>query len=360
MGQGSVDEVKSAGCGAAAPLPRLPCLKSDNCIRTSRRKQLFVAQENIRLYIERFGENNVGVLTITTPSSCLTAREFQAKWHSFRTNVITRLFRTGMWVRERQPRTGNWHSHAVVDLGWDVRTGFPFDEVKRGLYVNVQLRLRKVWKQLREKSKSHGFGRTELIPIKHGGNGCARYLTKYLGKAFVSEKILGEEKCRLFGVWGGVRFVHSDFDWVTNRIMRKRKEWLAKTAGLKDAEGFSALYGPRWWLVIGEALMKVVLPIEYYQIKRDNVHEWDELGWFAYQADLGRYGELCSDDARRRQSLFEFYSAEGKVFGFTPGRAATYAMNRIGYLEREGRELDQQLFVDLTAAIDRTRKAVPS
>src|SRR5467141_1622586 len=96
--QASVDEAKSAGCGASAALPRLPCLKSDNCIRTSRRKQLFVAQENIRLYIEKFGVNNVGVLTITTPSECLTVRGFQPKWHSFRTNVISRMFPTGMWV----------------------------------------------------------------------------------------------------------------------------------------------------------------------------------------------------------------------------------------------------------------------
>jgi hypothetical protein len=354
------DDPGERGLRRGAPLPRLPSLKTDNCIRTSRRKQLFVAQENIRLYIEKFGKNNVAVLTITTPSECLSASDFQAKWRSFRTNVIVRMFPTGMWVRERQPRTGNWHSHAVVDLGWDVRTGFPFDEVKRGLYANVQLRLRKVWKQLREKSKSHGFGRTELLPIKHGGNGCARYLTKYLSKAFVSEKILGEEKRRLFGIWGGVRFIHSHFDWVTNRILRKKKEWLAKTACLKDAEGFSALYGPRWWFVIGEALMKVVLPIEYYQVKRDNVHEWDDLGWFAYQADVGRYPDLASDDARRRQSLFDFYSAEGAAFGYSAGQAARYAMNRIGYLERDGRELDPQIFLDMEGTIERGKGTVRS
>jgi len=123
---GAAEELGERGLRREAPLPRLPCLQSDNCIRTSRRKQLFVAQENIRLYIEEFGENNVGVLTITTSSECLIAGEFQEKWHSFRTNVVKRLFASGMWIRERQARTGNWHSHAVVDLGRDVRTGFPF------------------------------------------------------------------------------------------------------------------------------------------------------------------------------------------------------------------------------------------
>jgi hypothetical protein len=354
--QGLVDGVKSAGCGAQAPLPRLPCLKSDNCIRISRRKQLFVAQENIRLYIGKCGENNVGVLTITTPSECLTAREFQKKWHSFRTNVVKKLFATGMWVRERQQRTGNWHSHAVVDLGRDVKTGFPFDEVQRRRYLNVDPGLRDIWKQLRDKAEAYGFGRTELLPIKHSGKGCARYLTKYLSKSFVSEKIAGEERCRLFGVWGGVRFAYSQFDWVSSRVMRKRKAWLAATAGLNGVEGCRALYGPRWWFVIGEALMKVILPIEYYQAQNNGIYEWDDLGWFAYQEDLGRYPDLESESARRRQSLFEFYCEEGKVFGYSPGQAATYAMNRLGFLERDGRQLDPQIFLDLETAIERTRK----
>src|SRR5438874_379883 len=194
---------KSAGCGAQAPLPRLPCLKEDNCIRTHGRKQLFVVQENIRLYIGKFGPNNVGVLTITTPSACLSARDFQRKWHPFRTNVVTRMFPTGMWVRERQPRTGNWHAHAVVDLGWDVRTGFPFDQVGKGFYANVDPKLRDLWRRLREKSTRYKFGRTELLPIKSNGEGFAVYVTKYLGKALVSEKAGGEERCKLFGIWGG-------------------------------------------------------------------------------------------------------------------------------------------------------------
>jgi hypothetical protein len=354
------DDAGERGLRRGAPPPRLPCLKTDNCIRTSRRKQLFVGQENMRLYIEKFGENNVAVLTITTPSQCLSAAEFQRRWHSLRSNVLPDLFATGMWVRERQARTGNWHSHAIVDLGRDVRTGFPFEEVKRGFYANVDAELRKTWKRLRDRVGKYGFGRTELLPIKQNGAGCARYLTKYLGKALISEKAPGEERCRLFGVWGGVRFVYARFDWVSNRIMRRRKAWLATTAGLSDLEGFKALYGNRWWFVIGEALLKVILPVEYYQLLRDGVFQWDDVGWFAYQEDLGRYADLGSDDARRRQSVFDFFLVEGVAFGYSPAQAARYAMNRMGYLERDGRQLDSQIFLDLEAAIERTRKTVPA
>jgi hypothetical protein len=104
----------------------------------------------------------------------------------------------------------------------------------------------------------------------------------------------------------------AEIDWVSNRIMRKRKAWLAATAGLKDAEGFKRLYGPRWWFVIGEALMRVVLPIEYYQVNKNGDYEWDNLGRLAYQEDLGKYPDLSSDGARHRQSLFEFYCEEEK------------------------------------------------
>ncbi|HMJ90399.1 MAG TPA: hypothetical protein VK530_11310 [Candidatus Acidoferrum sp.] len=317
---------------------------------------MFVAQENMRLYIEKFGVDRVGLLTITVPGECLSARDFQSRWHSFRTNVLVKLFKTGMWVRERQIRTGNLHAHAVVNLGRDVRTSFPFEEVQQGFYANVDAELRSIWKQLRERAKGYGFGRTELLPVKRTGAGCARYLTKYLGKAFVSEKCVGEERCRLFGVWGGVRFVHARFDWASSRIMRRRKQWLAETAQLVDTDGFRGLYGNQWWFVIGDALMKVILPIQFYQIEKRGKYEWDDLGWFAYQADLGRYPDLISDDARRRRSLFDFYCVEGAAFDMAPGQAARYAMGRIGYLEQNGRQLDPQILLRLETAIEQTAR----
>lgn len=167
---------------APAAGPVLPCLKKDNCIRSGRHRSVFRAEESIRLYVQKHGENNCALLTITTPAECLEAKQFQAKWHSYHSNVLRKMFATGMWVRERQPRTGNWHSHAVVALEWDVRTGFPFDEVRARRYKDVDPRLRELRRQLRDSSVSHGFGRTELIPLKHRGRACASYLTKIPSK----------------------------------------------------------------------------------------------------------------------------------------------------------------------------------
>jgi hypothetical protein len=169
------------------------------CIVNGRYRSIFVAQENIRLYIWKYGEQNIGALTVTA-ADCLEAQEFQSKWHSY-LNALKKKFPTGMWTRERQPRSGNWHAHAAVNVGWDIKTDFPRDQVQRGFYANVDSRLRDLWRYLREKAASHGFGRVELLPLKYDGAACARYFTKYLAKSLGSEKCSGEEKCRLFGIW---------------------------------------------------------------------------------------------------------------------------------------------------------------
>ena len=165
---------------AAAGGPAFPSLKKDNCIRNGRHRSVFTAQENIRLYIWKHGPEKIGFLTVTTPSECLELSAFQEKWHSYLTNVIRKTFPTGMWARERQPRSGNWHAHAVVNVGRDIWTGFPFDQVAKKFYANVDSELRKLWKHLRETAAAHGFGRTELLPLKHSGEACARYITDYL------------------------------------------------------------------------------------------------------------------------------------------------------------------------------------
>jgi hypothetical protein len=354
------DDSRERGLRREAPLPRLPCLKADNCIRTHGSKPLFVARENIRLYIEKFGVNNVGVLTVTTPSECLSAHAFQEKWHPFRTNVLTRLFSTGMWVRERQPRTGNWHAHAVVNVGWDIRSSFPFAEVSRRNYRGVSPELRSIWKRLREKSERYGFGRTELLPIKQNGLGCSLYLTKYLGKALVSDKSEGEEKCRLFGIWGRVRFVHSQFDWVSNRIMRKRKAWLAADSGLKSEDEFKMMFGPHWWRFLGKDLLNVIMPVEYYQVQQDGRLVFDELGWWHYQSDLQKYAEIGDDEHAIEHSRYLLYVAHGMMLYGNTQQATQSAMSRLGYRIKAEPPVDPQSFLRLEAAIERTRKTVPA
>ena len=184
-------------------------------------------------------------------SDCLEAVDFQSKWHSY-LNALKKLFTTGMWTRERQPRSGNWHAHAAVNVGWDIKTGFPRDQVQRGFYANVDSRLRELWRYLREKAGSHGFGRVELLPLKHSGAACANYFTKYLAKSLGSEKCSSEEKCRMFGVWGGMRFARSRFAFLASRIVQKRKQWLAEMLELPDETALGKVLGAHWWFHFGK------------------------------------------------------------------------------------------------------------
>ncbi|PYJ17612.1 MAG: hypothetical protein DME96_05445 [Verrucomicrobia bacterium] len=321
---GAAEELGERGLRREAPLPRLPCLQSDNCIRTSRRKQLFVAQENLRLYIWKHGEQNIGSLTVTA-ADCLEAADFQSKWHSY-LNALKKIFATGMWTRERQPRSGNWHAHAGVNVGWDIKTDFPRDQVQRGFYANVDPRLRQVWRYLREKATSHGFGRVELLPLKYSGAACARYFTKYLAKSLSSEKCSGEEKCRLFGVWGGVRFAYGRFTFLRSRITQKRKQWLAEILELSDETKLGEALGARWWFHFGRALCEVIMPEDFYKVgPRANRH-FDDLGLRALERDWAAWPGVPSEDLMMRSQFNLFYDIGIRFFGRHSSQALDYAL----------------------------------
>lgn len=253
-----------------------------------------------------------------------------------------------MWVRERQPRSGNWHAHCVVNLRRDFKTGFPFAQVEKKFYANVASWIRELWKILRELAEKYGFGRIELLPLKHSGKACARYLTKYLAKAMNSEKSEGEEKCRLFGIWGKVRFVNSKFCWINSRIIEKRKDWLAADSLLADKSLIKQRFGPHWWHHLGNALLNVIMPEEYYQIRKDGELIWDDLGRTVYEADLQEFRDLPNDEDKRRQSLYEFYDVQSKyMFRGEPEQAHEYVMSRLGYSLKTTPLIDLQCSFDL-------------
>jgi hypothetical protein len=259
------------------------------------------------------------------------------------TNFVRRLWKSGVWVRERQMRTGNWHGHALVDVGFEIRRDFPFEEVSQRNYRNVDQRVRDLWKQLREKAPRYGFGRTELLPIKSYSEWAIKYLTSYLGKALFSEKTVGEEKARLFGMWGCVRSAYSRFDWVSGRIVRKKKAWLSWAHGFVGEDDFSLRYGNRWWFRLGEPLMRVVLPEHWYQIRRNCELEWDDLGRQAYQNDLERYSDLDLIESRRRQSRLDFFLAEAEWMGCESTlQAMSYAMETVADIEERERQVSDE------------------
>jgi len=100
--------------GAVAPAAPFPRLEEDNCNRNHSKKGRYSAEMNILGYINLHGEKNIAELLVTV-GDCLSSKEFQKKWHSFLTGFVKKRFPSGMWTRERQPRSGNWHAHCVVN-----------------------------------------------------------------------------------------------------------------------------------------------------------------------------------------------------------------------------------------------------
>jgi hypothetical protein len=330
---------------ASATAPALPSLKKDNCITNGRYRSVFVARENIRLFIWKAGEQKVGALTVTA-ADCLEVREFQDKWHSY-LNALKKELPSGMWTRERQPRSGNWHAHAAVNVGWDIKSDFPRDQVAKGFYANVDSRLRELWKYLRETAASRGLGRVELLPLKYGGAACANYFTKYLIKALASEKNAGDEKCRLFGAWGGVRFVHSRFSFLSSRIVQKRKVWLAEALELGSPAELPHMLGVHWWFHFGAALSEVIMPQEFYQVGPAENLRWDEIGLRACARDWAAWPGPPSD-ALMLPSQFNLFRDIGIHLYGDSSDALRFAMDKIAQPDpRAEHRADRQLILAL-------------
>jgi hypothetical protein len=325
---------KMADAGAAAPAPPFPRLEQDKCNRRHSAKGRYSAEVNIRSYISEHGENNVAELVVTT-ADCLSSKQFQQQWHSFLTGFIRKRFPSGMWTRERQPRSGNWHAHCVVNAGRDIKTGFPIAEVEAGDYRNVQPWIRGMWKELRVASERYGFGRISLLPIKKTGPAAANYFVKYLAKAHGSSKSTGEERCRLFGTWGTKRWCYSKFSWVSGRIFRKRLSWCATSLGVGDIHDIGNLLGRNWWMQLREPLSRVVLPVSYYQVRdgRLGTYSWDAVGWRAYCNDLSLYPNIPTDERRQRFSQFVFYFEVARSWNMDSRRACQFARRLV---ERTG------------------------
>jgi len=339
---------------ASANAPALPSLQKDNCIRNGRYRSVFVAQENIRLYIWKAGEKNVGSLTVTA-ADCLETREFQDKWHSY-LNSLKRELPTGMWTRERQPRSGNWHAHAAVNVGWDIQFNFPREQVSQGFYANVDPRLRRLWKYLREEALSRELGRVELLPLKYSGPACARYFTKYLAKAFSSEKAGGEEKCRLFGIWGGVRFLHSRFSFASSRIIQKKKQWFAEQMLYSDPSELTKL-SKHWWFHFGKALLEVAMPDDFYRVGAPDNRKLDEVGYNAKARDYGVWLDGCTDELVTRSHFNLFRDVGSYLFKGDSRQALEFAMHMVAKPDvKPPTPLDPQLILNLERAIARTRK----
>ena len=151
-------------------------------------------------FVGSLGENFVGVLTVTKPGSAgMSLPDFEWDFASFRDKSLRKKFHSAIWTAERQEGTRDWHVHALVEMPWDFRSGFPFDAVRQRQYRTVPAKIRGLWEYLRESAASDGYGRTQLLPID--ARGSVR-LVAYLSGRTLWGKIDGKPPPLGCGSWG--------------------------------------------------------------------------------------------------------------------------------------------------------------
>lgn len=198
----------------------LPCLNRNNSIRaaqrpvswvgaskaetqekqlneftTAHRKSAYALQQNVEAFINKFGLNKVGFLTLTFADNVQDPKEAQRRFNSIRTNFLKRLFRHYIRVVERT-KAGRIHYHLLVATDKDIRRGLNFRQIAAKNYSSANSAIREYWHTLREAMPRYGFGRSELLPVKTNSKGLARYVAKYIGK-HIDSRIIADKGVRL-------------------------------------------------------------------------------------------------------------------------------------------------------------------
>lgn len=236
----------------------LPCLSSNNStetaskrLSTQHRKSASVLAWNVSAFVEKFGIDRVGFLTLTFRDHVTDAREAQRRFNSLATHVIRPRYHAWVGVWERQ-KSGRIHYHLLVALSVDIRTGFDFAGIAAGDYSSANSAIRLEWSFWRSTAPAYGFGRTELLPVRSTGEGVARYVGKYIGKHMEARRD-DDKGFRLVRYSQGWRIATTRFQWATEgaqlwRLKLRAFAWImaAQRGCSPTMAGLASALGPRW------------------------------------------------------------------------------------------------------------------
>ena len=226
-------------------------------------KTAFVLNLNVGEFFKRHLLENIGFLTLTFPTWVKTPREANKHFNKFNTHFLSTVSKE--WIKVTEPhKDGRPHFHLLVAFSDDIRTGFDWDsfvaaqalyksegkssaeyEMRKAYVSSCQPRLRDLWGMLRAACKTHGIGRSELLPIRKQGEAATKYVGKYIEKGSVHRT----------GAWKGARLTslshgfprvaRSSFSWVMASSFRiyaaRASEWHGVTE-----DDMAARFGNKW------------------------------------------------------------------------------------------------------------------
>lgn len=275
---------------AADGATSLPCLSSVNCdkgradLTPAQRKTAHALAANVSHFVETYGVENVGFLTITFGGK-LDWKEAQRRFHNYARRVLSKWFGDYIRVLEFQ-RNGNPHYHLVVACPGDIATGFNWThyEAVRDWYGNGRKGRRprgnlgrtelltRIHAELLQTAMAYRIGRMELVPIRTCAEAIGRYVGGYLQKGLAGKKPEHKRARSVCYSRGFQRAYNGRFSWVEG----KSREWRAKVAAWAQKHGCTdlievlGLFGPKWAYHHRESIEKTEIPTnENHTRKRD-------------------------------------------------------------------------------------------
>lgn len=196
--------------GSDTPCPTPDPYQVPESLPGPRRRQAEALYQNLRWLAETCGIGHVGFLTLTFGDGVRLQSEVSRRWHSLLTGQFRARYSCGVGVRERH-KSGCVHLHLVVKTREDIRGAIdfravfpPVEALRRGVkpdYRTAPLTLRNEWEWLRGVLPEYSFGRHQLQPAKHNAEALARYVGKYISKAWTA-RTDDDKGVRLVNYWG--------------------------------------------------------------------------------------------------------------------------------------------------------------
>jgi len=248
-------------------------------------------KQTLFLEIEALGKE-VGVeklvfVTMTFGDHVVSLDMAQRRWKRLRSDFLPLVFRKAVVVFERSSNSRiHLHAVAIPQVLADFREGFDWakdDEMKRagragdrramrlaGFAVarSASPELRRLWRAVQRGGTRHGFGRTEVRPVRKGLVEVARYLAAYLSKDSVRRpEDVGRRLIRFIGytrkesgVRRSLRTVRvNSWGWQTPgaSYARWKMQAGARVYGVGTPELAKKALGPRWAWWCMEAASKI-------------------------------------------------------------------------------------------------------
>lgn len=212
-------------------------------------KTEFVLNKNVAGFIQHFGIERCGFLTLTFADDVQDVREASRRFNSMRTNFLTKHIFGYIGVYERT-KNGRIHFHFLVALKHDIRNGFNFEAIQKankgvyGLKLTSNYELKSLWQLLKANLPKYGFGHIhQLVPV-YSEQGIAHYISKYLSKG-VAFRLSQDKGCRFVrsssdkGLWW--KRANSRFAWHSPASTRWRKalaHWVKEKSEIFQAAYF--------------------------------------------------------------------------------------------------------------------------